>query len=81
MACAVLVILARKILLCLAALASAPVLMIRVIANTYRMRLVKAIVKRMILRDPKPGRYHAQEMVSSAKLARWLELHPGFVEH
>lgn len=55
--------------------------MIRVIANTYRMRLVKAIVKRMILRDPKPGRNRAQEMVSSAKLARWLELRPGFVEH
>ena len=55
--------------------------MIRVIANTYRMRLVKAIVKRMILRDPKPGRNRAQEMVSSAKLAPWLELHPGFVEH
>lgn len=65
----------------LAVLASAPVMMIQVIANMYRMHLVGAIAKRMILRDPKLGRYRAQEMVSSAKLAPWLELHPGFVEH
>ena len=81
MACVVLLILAGKIVVFLAVLASAPVLMIQVIANTYRMRLVKAIEKRMILRDPKPGRYDAQEMVRSAKLAPWLELNPGFVEH
>ena len=81
MPCAVLVILAGKILVFLAALAIGPVLMIQVIANTYRMHLVRAIMKRMMLRDPKLGRYRAQEMVSSEKLAPWLELHPGFVEH
>ena len=64
-----------------APLASAPVLTIQVIANTYRMHLVRAIAKRMILLDPKLGRYPAQEMVSRAKLAPWLELHPEFVEH
>ena len=62
-------------------LASAPVLMIQVIANTYRVHLVRAITKRMILLDPKLGRYRAQEMVSCAKLAPWLELHPQFVKH
>lgn len=58
-------------------IASPPVTMIHIISNRYRRHLAIAIAEQIILRYPKLARYRAQEMVSSAKFAPWLELHPG----
>lgn len=64
----------------LAIIASPPVMVIQVIANMYCIRLVRAIARRRILRDPKLGCCRGQGMVSSAKLITWLEPHPGVLE-